>query len=176
MGLWPQDIVSFGPLMDQDDVLGLAMDSAPPTVDGFSDFDFPAPIIGMDSHLSDVEATQFDLSSSPISLLNLPESAYESAGSVLSQSNDTVLDAFSPVVLGSGGTQIQSFDLISPDFSSPPAETSTDNSSGSETSIKERFEEDAVTRLKSDEFAKNGIFFCNWTKCDKSFNENRKRK
>lgn len=93
-----------------------------------------------------------------------------------SQSNDTVLDALSPVVLGSDGTQIQSLNLISPDFSSPPAETSTDNSSGSETSSKARFEEDTVTRLKSGEFARNGIFFCNWPKCDKSFSENRKRK
>ncbi|KAG7417331.1 Transcription factor Sp8 [Fusarium oxysporum f. sp. rapae] len=175
MGSWPQDIVSLGPLMDQEDVLDLVMDSAPPAVDDDFDFGFAAPIIGMDSHLSNAEAAQFDLSSSPVSLLDLPESAYESAGSVYSQSNDTVLDAFSPVVLGSEGTQIQSFGLISSDFGSPPTETSADNSSSSETSSKERFEEDAVTRLKSDEFARNGIFFCNWPKCDKSFDENRKR-
>lgn len=74
---WPQDIVSLGPLMDQEDVLGLAMDSAPPAMDDFSDFDFAAPIIGMNSHLSDIEAAPFDLSSSPVSLLDLPESAYE---------------------------------------------------------------------------------------------------
>ncbi|WKT40778.1 hypothetical protein QSH57_005584 [Fusarium oxysporum f. sp. vasinfectum] len=77
MGSWPQEIVSLGPLMDQEDVLGLAMDSAPPAVDDCSDFDFAAPIIGMDSHLSNVEAAQFNLSSSPVSLLDLPESAYE---------------------------------------------------------------------------------------------------
>ncbi|KAF5567137.1 hypothetical protein FPHYL_3474 [Fusarium phyllophilum] len=77
MGSWPQEIVSLGPLMDQEDVLGLAMDSASPAVDDFSDLDFAAPIIGMNSHLSDVEAAQFDLSSSPVSLLDLHESAYE---------------------------------------------------------------------------------------------------
>ncbi|KAF5989923.1 hypothetical protein FBULB1_435 [Fusarium bulbicola] len=78
MGSWPQDIVSLGPLMDQEDVLSLAMNSAPPAVDDdFSEFDFAAPIIGMDSHLSDVEAAQFDLSSSSVSLLDFPESAYE---------------------------------------------------------------------------------------------------
>ncbi|KAF5628037.1 krueppel-like factor 11 [Fusarium tjaetaba] len=176
MDSWPQEIISLGPLMDQEDVLDLAMDSAPSAVDGLSDFDFAAPIIGMNSHLSDIEAAQFDLSSSPVSLLDLHESTYESAGSVYSQSNDTVLDAISPVALGSGGTQIQSFDLISPDFGSPPAETSTDNSSSSETGSKERFEEDTIIRLKSDEFARNGIFFCNWPECDKSFSENRKRK
>ncbi|KAG4285434.1 hypothetical protein FPRO06_06694 [Fusarium proliferatum] len=172
MDSWPNEIVSLGPLMDQEDVLGLAMNSVTPAVDDFSGLDFAAPIIGMNSHLSDVEAAPFDLPSSPVSLLDLHESAYEV---IPGQSNDTVLDAFSPVVLGSDGTQIQSLDLISPDFSSPPAETSTDNSSGSETSSKARFEEDTVTRLKSDEFARNGIFFCNWPECDKSFGENRKR-
>ncbi|KAF4474630.1 hypothetical protein FAGAP_12797 [Fusarium agapanthi] len=77
IGSWPQEIVSLGPLMDQEDVLGLAMYSAPPAVDDFSYFAFAAPIIGIDSHLSDVEAAQFDLSSSPVSLIDLPESAYE---------------------------------------------------------------------------------------------------
>ncbi|KAF5593325.1 hypothetical protein FPCIR_5330 [Fusarium pseudocircinatum] len=76
-GSWPQEIVSLGPLMDQEDVLGLAMDSAPSAVDDLSDFDFAAPIIGMNLHLSDVEAAQFDLSSSPVSLLDLHESTYE---------------------------------------------------------------------------------------------------
>ncbi|SCN96132.1 uncharacterized protein FFNC_05918 [Fusarium fujikuroi] len=77
MDLWPNEIVSLGPLMDQEDVLGLAMDSGTPAVDDFSGLDFAAPIIGMNSHLSDVEAAPFDLSSSPVSLLDLPESAYE---------------------------------------------------------------------------------------------------
>ena len=77
MDSWPNEIVSLGPLMDQEDVLGLAMNSAPPAVDDFSDLDFAAPIIGMNSHLSDVEAPPFDLSSSPVSLLDLSESAYE---------------------------------------------------------------------------------------------------
>jgi hypothetical protein len=77
MGPWPQHAVSLGPLMGQEDILGLTMDSVPSAVDEFSDFDFAAPIIGMDSHLSDIETAQFDFSSSPVSLLDLPESAYE---------------------------------------------------------------------------------------------------
>ncbi|SCV54796.1 uncharacterized protein FFB14_13791 [Fusarium fujikuroi] len=77
MDLWPNEIVSLGPLMDQEDILGLAMDSGTPAVDDFSGLDFAAPIIRMNSHLSDVEAAPFDLSSSPVSLLDLPESAYE---------------------------------------------------------------------------------------------------
>lgn len=77
MDSWPQEIISLGSLMDQEDVLDLAMDSAPPAVDYLSDFDFAAPIIGMNSHLSDVEAAQFDLSSSSVSLLDLHESTYE---------------------------------------------------------------------------------------------------
>ncbi|RBQ75288.1 hypothetical protein FVER14953_04764 [Fusarium verticillioides] len=77
MDSWPLEIISLGPWMDQEDVLDLAMDSAPSAVDDLSDFDFAAPIIGKKSHLSDVEATPFDLSSSPVSLLDLHESTYE---------------------------------------------------------------------------------------------------
>ncbi|KAF4944907.1 hypothetical protein FGADI_12335 [Fusarium gaditjirri] len=77
MGSWPQDIVSLGPLMDQEDILGLTMGSVSPAADHFSGFDFAAPIIGMDSHLSNFEAAQFNLSSSPVPLIDLPESAYE---------------------------------------------------------------------------------------------------
>jgi hypothetical protein len=69
----------------------------------------------------------------------------------------------------------QHLDTVSPDSNSIPADTSTDNSSGSETN-KRQFEEDAVIRLKNNEFREHGKWLCNRPNCDKSFQENRKRK
>jgi hypothetical protein len=93
---------------------------------------------------------------------------------VCNQTSNSILDTYLFEALGSDGTQ-QHVDAVSPDSDSIPADTSTDNSSGSETN-KRQFKEDAVIRLKNNEFREHGKWLCNRPKCDKSFDENRKRK
>ena len=56
--------------MNQDGVF----ESMPQSLD---EFNFSAPIIGMDSHLNDIETTQFAFQSSPVSFLDLPAAPYE---------------------------------------------------------------------------------------------------
>ncbi|KAM0237058.1 hypothetical protein ACHAP5_009101 [Fusarium lateritium] len=147
------------------------------------DFDFAMPIIEMDPHLGDIQSTQFDLDLSllPLPVPDLPEPSNEInpgyvslSGSVYNQTSDSILDEYLFEALGSDGTQ-QHIDAVSQGSISIPADTSTDNSPGSETN-KRQFTEDAVIRLKNNEFREHGKWLCNWPKCDKSFDENRKRK
>lgn len=64
-----------------------------------------------------------------------------------------------------------SFDVISSDFDPFPS----DNSS-SETDSKNLFKEIPSYRLRNNECKKNEMFLCDWSGCNKSFEENRKRK
>ncbi|KAF4345229.1 hypothetical protein FBEOM_731 [Fusarium beomiforme] len=74
---WSQDAFPLGSLMDQDGVLGLAMDSGSSDMGGLTEFLLAEPITRMDSQLDDIEAAQFDITFSPLSLLDLPKSSYE---------------------------------------------------------------------------------------------------
>ncbi|KAF4963286.1 hypothetical protein FSARC_8688 [Fusarium sarcochroum] len=72
-----QDAVSLGSFMDQAGMLDMATGSVPQAVDNFTGFDFSASMIGMDSHLDNVDPTLFDPSTSPYSLPDLPSASYE---------------------------------------------------------------------------------------------------
>lgn len=66
---WSRDAASLGS-MNQDGVF----ESEPQSLD---EFNFSAPMIGMDSHLNDIDSTQFVFSSSPVSFLDLLDAPYE---------------------------------------------------------------------------------------------------
>ena len=66
---WSPDAASLGS-MNQDGVF----ESVPQSLD---EFDFSTPMIGMDSHLNDIDSTQFALQSSPVSFLDLLAAPYE---------------------------------------------------------------------------------------------------
>lgn len=90
------------------------------------------------------------------------------------QTNDAILD----ISYGTGGSDIMSahsFDVTSSGFDPFPSDKSTDNSS-SETDSKILFKEIPSYRLRNNECKKNEMFVCDWPGCDKSFEENRKRK
>jgi hypothetical protein len=67
---WSEDVVSFGS-MDQEGVFAATAGSAPQSLNTLSEFDFSAPMIGMDSHLNDIDSSQFAFSSSPMPFLDL---------------------------------------------------------------------------------------------------------
>jgi hypothetical protein len=94
---------------------------------------------------------------------------------VCDQANDAIIDSTS-AALGSDGIPAHSFDVVSSDLSSSPADNSTDNNSGTETNSNQRFKEDPAPRLKNNEFVEHGRWLCIWPGCDRSFEENRKRK
>ncbi|KAL4722755.1 hypothetical protein ACLX1H_009993 [Fusarium chlamydosporum] len=66
-----QDAASLG-LVNQEGVFDATVDSMPQSFDYFTDFDFSAPIIGMDSHPNDIDSSIFTFSSSPVPFLDLP--------------------------------------------------------------------------------------------------------
>ena len=90
------------------------------------------------------------------------------------QTNDTIL-GIPYGVGGSDGIPAHSFDVTSSDFDPFPSDNSTDNSS-SETDSKVLFKEIPSYRLRNNECKKNEMFLCDWPGCNKSFEENRKRK
>ncbi|KAJ4024242.1 hypothetical protein NW752_002809 [Fusarium irregulare] len=66
---WSEDAASLGSI-NQDGVF----ESVPQSLD---EFDFSAPMIGMDSHLNNIDSTPFDFASSPASFLDLLAVPYE---------------------------------------------------------------------------------------------------
>jgi hypothetical protein len=68
---WSEDAASLGSI-GQEGVFGASAGSALQSRDSFSEIDFSTPMIGMDSHLNDIDSTQFAFSSSPIPFLDLP--------------------------------------------------------------------------------------------------------
>lgn len=66
---WSGDAASLGS-MNQDGVFELVPQS-------LDEVDFYAPMIGMDSHLNDIDSTAFAFSSSPVSFLDLLAVPYE---------------------------------------------------------------------------------------------------
>ncbi|RFN49512.1 hypothetical protein FIE12Z_6208 [Fusarium flagelliforme] len=66
---WSRDAASLGS-MNQDGVF----ESVPQSLD---EFNFSAPIIGVDSHLNDIDSPQFAFPSSPVSFLDLLAAPYE---------------------------------------------------------------------------------------------------
>jgi hypothetical protein len=79
------------------------------------------------------------------------------------------------VAVGNNEITEHSFDVVSSDFSSSPADNSADNNSGSDISGKQTFREDSAIRLKNNEFVEHGRWLCIWPECDRSFRENRMR-
>jgi hypothetical protein len=65
---WSEDAASLGS-MNQDGVF----ESVPQSLD---EFRFSAPMIGIDSHLNDMDSAQFAFPGSPVSFLDLPAASY----------------------------------------------------------------------------------------------------
>ena len=66
---WSEDAAPLGS-MNQDGVFG-------PVSRSLDEVDFYAPMIGMDSHLNDIDSTAFAFSSSPVSFPDLLAVPYE---------------------------------------------------------------------------------------------------
>jgi hypothetical protein len=93
---------------------------------------------------------------------------------VCDQTNDAILDT-SYGTGGSEGMPEHSFDVTSSGLDPFLSDKSNDNSS-SETDSKILFKEIPSYRLRNNVCKKNEMFLCNWPGCNKSFEENRKRK